>query len=396
MTTKKNKIEMEPEINPSAKQPMTDEERLKLAKKLDDELDEYINSLPKTKYEDGWPEDRWEEEMDKHPFFMKEAPKLGDELHPLYEGLQKLKYDPDENEPQELAISYKDDGNFNFKHKNYRLAIVAYTEGIKQKCGDSEIDSSLLNNRAAAHWFLQNYRSCLRDCELALKIKPNYEKVLNRAANCCYHLARYDKGIEYCDNILESDKTNKDILNLRKKCVNALKLKERNDRKRDADNKKANQSVKDLIAEIVSRGYKIEGGGKDNIDLSKLEPCFPELANQRVYLNRETNCLVWPVVLVYPEYKIMDYIKEFADEDSFIEQLHIVFETYPEWDRAKAYRPDNVNIYFETINQNIVKVDNEKTLGYVLKTQGYVIKGGTPNFIVLVKNSDAEKAFLRR
>lgn len=31
---------------------------------------------------------------------MKEAPKPGDELHPLYEGLQKLKYDPEENEPR--------------------------------------------------------------------------------------------------------------------------------------------------------------------------------------------------------------------------------------------------------------------------------------------------------
>lgn len=53
--------------------------------------------------------------------------------------------------------------------------------------------------------------------------------------------------------------------------------------------------------------------------------------------------------------------------------MNIVFETYPEWDRAKAYRPDNVNVYFETINQNIVKVDTEKTLRHVLKTQGYVI-----------------------
>lgn len=110
--------------------------------------------------------------------------------------------------------------------------------------------------------YLLIFRSCLKDCELALQIKPNYEKVLNRAANCCYHLARYDKGIEYCDNILESDKTKKDILNLRKKCVNALKLKERNDRKKDAENKKANQSVNDLITEIISRGYKIEGGSK--------------------------------------------------------------------------------------------------------------------------------------
>lgn len=38
--------------------------------------------------------------MDRHPFFMKEPPKPGQELHPLMEGLQALKYDPDENEPE--------------------------------------------------------------------------------------------------------------------------------------------------------------------------------------------------------------------------------------------------------------------------------------------------------
>lgn len=56
---------------------------------------------------------------------MKESPKDG-ELSPLAEGLAKLKYDPDENTPLELASSYKEDGNFNFKHKNYRLAIMGY------------------------------------------------------------------------------------------------------------------------------------------------------------------------------------------------------------------------------------------------------------------------------
>lgn len=38
--------------------------------------------------------------MDKHPFFMKEPPKPGQELNPLLEGLQALKYDPNENEPE--------------------------------------------------------------------------------------------------------------------------------------------------------------------------------------------------------------------------------------------------------------------------------------------------------
>lgn len=62
--------------------------------------------------------------MAKHPFFMKQSPAEGQPVSPLVEGLQKLKYDPDENTPEELAMSYKEDGNFNFKHKNYRLAII--------------------------------------------------------------------------------------------------------------------------------------------------------------------------------------------------------------------------------------------------------------------------------
>lgn len=42
-------------------QKMSDEERLALANKLDKELDEFIDSLEHRRYEEGWPEDRWEE-----------------------------------------------------------------------------------------------------------------------------------------------------------------------------------------------------------------------------------------------------------------------------------------------------------------------------------------------
>lgn len=40
---------------------MTDEERAALAEKMDRELDEFIDSLEKRGYTEGWPEDRWEE-----------------------------------------------------------------------------------------------------------------------------------------------------------------------------------------------------------------------------------------------------------------------------------------------------------------------------------------------
>jgi hypothetical protein len=57
-----------------------------------------------------------------------------------------------------LAATYKEDGNYNFKIKKYRLAIMSYTEGLKQRCGDPLLESELHNNRAAAHFFLKNYR----------------------------------------------------------------------------------------------------------------------------------------------------------------------------------------------------------------------------------------------
>lgn len=43
------------------KQNMTDEERIALAEKLDKDLDDFIDSLEKRRYTEGWPEDRWEE-----------------------------------------------------------------------------------------------------------------------------------------------------------------------------------------------------------------------------------------------------------------------------------------------------------------------------------------------
>lgn len=372
----------------------TDEDRLKLAAKLDLELDEFINNLPKRKYEDGWPEDRWEEEMEKHPFFMKQSPQPGQHLHPLYEGLQKLKYDPNENEPHELAVAYKDDGNFNFKHKNYRLAIVAYTEGIKQKCGDADIEASLYNNRAASHWFLKNYRSCLHDCELALKLKPDYDKVSNRAAHCSYQLGQYDKAVEFCDLILEKNKTDKDILKLRKKCVNDAKLKDRNTRKKYLEDKKKKQIENTLIEEILKRGYNIERKG--NLNLSHLEPCFPELVNSRVYLDDQENVLIWPVVLVYPEYKIMDYIQQFPENVCFYEQLEVVFNMYPEWDVKQEYKVDNLNVYFETEKQDLVRVDVSKSLKEILQDKKYVIRAGTPSFLVVVRGSTVEKHLLNK
>lgn len=53
---------------------------------------------------------------------------------------------------QARALSYKEDGNEEFKKKNYKKAIQVYTEGIKINCSDEVVMSTLYANRANAHF----------------------------------------------------------------------------------------------------------------------------------------------------------------------------------------------------------------------------------------------------
>ena len=190
---------------------MTDEERAKLVKKLDDEMAEYLAEL-ETKaaaregpsYKEGWKPETWEQEMESHPFFASNQNELLEEaskgeLSPLIEGLQQLKYSPEENTADELAVNYKEDGNFQFKLKKYRLAIAAYTEGIKCKSSDDLVQVQLMTNRAAAQFHLGNYRSSFNDCVLATQLKAGHFKAVKRGALCCYELKRFDDCIRWCE-----------------------------------------------------------------------------------------------------------------------------------------------------------------------------------------------------
>lgn len=46
---------------PQEKKEYTEEERLELAKKLDNDLDAFLASRPRKPYTDGWTEENWQE-----------------------------------------------------------------------------------------------------------------------------------------------------------------------------------------------------------------------------------------------------------------------------------------------------------------------------------------------
>lgn len=56
--------------------------------------------------------------------------------------------------PSEQAKSLKDEGNAYFKEKKYDKAVVAYTAALQKYTEDPELNTVLLTNRAASHYYL--------------------------------------------------------------------------------------------------------------------------------------------------------------------------------------------------------------------------------------------------
>ncbi|XP_004534592.1 tetratricopeptide repeat protein 4 isoform X2 [Ceratitis capitata] len=384
------------EEHTNLKKEWTDEERLALAERLEEELDVFIDGLEKKRYEEGWPEDRWQEEMDKHPFFMKNTPQPGDEVHPMFEGLQKLKYDPEENTAEELALNYKEDGNFYMKHKKFRTAIISFTEGLKVKCENPEVNAVLYNNRSAAHYFLFNFRSALIDAQIALRLKPDYAKARWRAAQCAHKTKKYELCTKFCNEILECDENNKEARDLLKENKKKELLLSHYERRELQRKKSLGAKHIRLVKALEERGVKFVKEGKRAPITEKILQSASGMAGHTVHLDEYDNkTLVWSLAFLYPKFSIGDYqvdIHEDALMETCVSQL---FEEPLPWDRRGFYREDNVNVYYEDATTHQVHlVDLKKTVGEISVEKTFYVTQNGLEFYVLKKDSREEREFL--
>uniref|UniRef100_A0A1A9ZPI1 Cns1/TTC4 wheel domain-containing protein n=1 Tax=Glossina pallidipes TaxID=7398 RepID=A0A1A9ZPI1_GLOPL len=332
--------------NSKDKKEWTEQDRLELAAKLDAELDEFIDGLEKKRYEEGWPEDRWQEEMEKHPFFMRKAPQPGDEVHPMLVGLQNLKYDPEENTKEELALNYKEDGNFYMKHKKFRMAVYSFTEGLKVNCDNDDVQATLYNNRSAAQFFLKNYRSALADAQTALSYKPNYIETAR---------------------------------NHRKQLIKAKRDLEEFHRLKDA---------------LEERQVKFEC--KSSITMELIKPKFSPLEDFPVHFDDDDQkTLIWPAAFSYPEFLFSDFQQQLSEEVTMFDCLTSMFAEPLPQDKGGQYFVNNLNVYYENRKLGTVhKVDLEKTIKEIMKEKSFFITGGALLFYVVPKDSQIEKEFI--
>lgn len=252
------------------------------------------------------------------------------------------------------------------------------------------MNASLYNNRAASHWHLKNYRSALYDSEKALTFNSDHTKARIRAAKSAFEIANYTKCIELCQKVLQQTKEN-EITKLLDKAKSKKLIQDRDLRKRERIDAKNSEQKDSVIQAIIERGIKISKcDDEDDIDLSILEPSLPGAQDAIVHI--ENGILRWPILLLYPEYQMTDFIRACPENVSLLCQLEQVFPA--PWDENNQYSVDKINVYFEGYDKMPHIVNASKNLGDLLVAKYFELKAGTPAFFVLPGGSVIERRFL--
>ncbi|XP_039743138.1 tetratricopeptide repeat protein 4 isoform X1 [Pteropus medius] len=370
----------------------------------DDAMDSFLEKFQNQPYRGGFNEDQWEEEFEKIPLFMKKTPSdIDPEENPDLACLQSIIFD-DERSPEEQAKTYKDEGNDYFKEKDYKKAVISYSEGLKKKCGDADLNAVLYTNRAAAQYYLGNFRSALNDVTAARKLKPCHLKAIIRGALCHLELKNFAEALNWCDEGLQIDAKEKKLLEMRAKADKLKRTEQRDIRKAKLKEKKEQNQNKALLQAIKDRNIRLvsEAASEDEDSASEdLGELFLDgLSLENPYGARlsvdDQGRLSWPVLLLYPEYAQSDFISTFHEDSRFIDHLMVMFGEMPSWDLEQKYCPDNLEVYFEDEDRaELYQVPPKSTLLQVLQHPRYFVKALTPTFLVCVGSSPFCRNYLQ-
>lgn len=386
-------------------QSLSDSERRELVDKLNKETEDFVKQAQSKNYQykDGFTDENIDEILATHPAFINRQPTQEEiDASPLLTAMQDLKYNDPDDSNFDKALAYKNDGNVQFKVKKYRAARAAYSEGIKFKCGDVDLQSVLFANRAAANYHLKNFRSALLDASYSVKLQPNRIKPLVRCAQCCEALSRYKDAIDWCNVITSLDAENSVALDIRKRCGEKLKVAERDARKKDIAERKLKQNALMLYKTIKSRGITLKNEPNFD-DTCEDEPQWKKFVDEmgpthaKVHLD-ENKSIVWPVLFVYPEYQITDFIECFNENNSFLDHIMVMFENSADWDKNHDYSPETISVFYEHSSDpsTIVCISKNTSLLNTLRNKFYLVQSGTPNFLILSEKSHFYKQFLNR
>ncbi|XP_055333246.1 tetratricopeptide repeat protein 4-like [Paramacrobiotus metropolitanus] len=331
-------------------------------------------------YKQGLSPSTFLEDMEKIPAFMTQVPE--GQLPELVEALQSLKYS--EDDPDECAENYKEDGNVNFKRKKFPDALACYTKALEMKITKTDLKPVLLFNRAATHYQMKNYRRCISDCEAALLLDPAYVKAVLKGAQALHAIGKFSESLQWLDRGLLLDPTNESLINLRK----TVQRDEKKQLLKQRQQKKQGKQNANLLKAITDRNIRLHPPNPFEGDQVAKTP-----SGQSVTLLPD-GALAWPIRLLFPEVNQQDFLEQVDETSTGGEILRMVLDDNPpEWDTAREYDSQQARCFFCDDKQMCVyQIDNGVEVREVLRHKEFVVEHAMPVLFVLsVENGFAQR-----
>lgn len=119
--------------------------------------------------------------------------------------------------------------------------------------------------------------------------------------------------------------------------------------------------------------------------------------------------LHFPVLILYEEFMVTDFIQDFIEDDKLSEQLRPLFAEKAPWDEEGNYRMDTIEVYFEAdmaklldkreapenkSTKKYIKCNLNDTLLSILKHPNYIVPQFPVFKIISKENDDFRDCFL--
>jgi len=327
------------------------------------------------------------EELNRSPFFMTKLDETDGEggQNMELEALKALAY---EGEPHEIAENFKNQGNDQFKIKQYKNAIEYYNQGIAVDVDDKKIMCTLYSNRAACNLELKNYRRCINDCIEALKFDPKNVKAYYRMAKAFFAIDQLNEATSALEFSLALDPENLASKSLLTKIQT---------RKHELETIAAKKEAERLHKEILQDKLKTAINGRNYSIITSKRPA-ELLSNAKLSLEDPEDIesqLIFPAMIMYPTTDEFDFVASVSELTTPWELMELVLQRPPEWfqdPKHENFTPKKLDAYMETESGGLIKIGKKASLHKALSTP----KPKIPLFdnalrIYLVPRIDAEK-----
>ncbi|GAB1518912.1 HSP70/90 co-chaperone [Rhizoctonia solani] len=331
--------------------------------------------------------------------------------------------------PDEIALEFKTKGNAFFRMRKWWDAREAYIEAFEFGPTDPKLVELLWLNMAAANIELKYWPGVLGPAAEAITLNLKSLKGYFRAARALIHYERYEEAIDCCERALQIDPSNEAIIDLLDdpKLGGNISIQTKIELAR-----KTLEKVYQENHFVILQPPSIEF---DPSNLPYIKPALPkdqkgfEMFYNLTYKYPERNAMDI-FVGVSVEVPVVNLLREalpgldhapktwnskihfdpsiasesHAQSVKLQAQRHMIAdgqEKHPQWDPAYQYSPHNVNLYLETYNRQVIKIEQSqntiqiiRAVGQKAEKQKICLEGGSIVLNVFRPGSKAERLWL--